>query len=169
MSIFPQSSRIILLEKLEFFLFCPQQIFKVQVKLAPAFNRHNCSALTPLSAVCVGVWLCSPWPSPAEDTAPGARAAAATSTPQTGSAGRRATCTTWPASPASPARGSCPPGRSSLWWRRRCSAGFTTTACWTTSSGLWRKVSRQAEGTRFLLQKKQGKIVFTLSFKKAGA
>lgn len=87
-----------------------------------------------------GCLICSP--SPAEDTARGARAAAGTSTPQTGSAGPRATSTTWPVSPASPARGSCPPGRSSLWWRRRCSAGFTTTACWTTSSGPWREVSR---------------------------
>jgi len=87
-------------------------------------------------------------PSPAEDTAPGARAAAGPSTPQTGCAGRRAACSTWPASPASRARGSCPPGRSSLWWRRRCCAGSTTTACWTTSSGPWRRVSRPARCPR---------------------
>ena len=75
-----------------------------------------------------------------EDMGRGAPAAAATSTPPTGCAGRRATCTTWPASPASPASGSCPPGRNSPWWRRRCCAGCTTTACWTTSSGPRRRV-----------------------------
>ena len=63
-------------------------------------------------------------------------------TPVTGCGGLGAACTTWPVSPVSPARGSCPPGRSSPWWRRRCSAGSITTACWTISSGPWRKVSR---------------------------
>lgn len=54
-------------------------------------------------------------------------AVAGRSTPATGCGERGATPTTSPASPASPASGSSPPARSSAWWRRRCSAGSTTT------------------------------------------
>lgn len=109
--------------------------------------------------------------SSAGGTAPGVRAAAGTSTPRTGSAGPRGTSIIWPALPASPARGSCQPGRSSLWWRRRCSAGFTTTACWTTSSGRWRKVCRPDQsrsGCRFKATKKKN-FFFFFSFLKIDA
>ena len=61
-------------------------------------------------------------------------------TPATGCGGLGAASTTWPASPASPARGSCPPGRSSAWWRAGCSAEATMTSCWTTSGGLQKTV-----------------------------
>ena len=108
----------------------------------------------------VRAWCAHPDLRPAGGTGAGARAAAGTSTPRTGSAGPRGTCTTWPASPASPARGSCPPGRSSPWWRRRCSAGCTTTACWTTWSGPWRKVRESGPSTHHRFQEYHHTVLF---------
>lgn len=62
------------------------------------------------------------------------------STPATGCDVQGAMPTTWPALPVSLARGSCLPGRSLAWWRRRCSVGSTMTPWWKTSSGPPRPV-----------------------------
>lgn len=67
--------------------------------------------------------------------APSAPSVAGRCMPATGCAGLGAACTIWPVSPVSPVRGSCPPERSSAWWRDGCSAAATTTSCWTTSAG----------------------------------
>ena len=64
--------------------------------------------------------------------------------PVTGSAVPEAMPTTWPALPASPANASCPRGKSSAWWKRRCSAGSTTTPWWRTSNEPQRAVSPPA-------------------------
>lgn len=82
---------------------------------------------------------------------PNALAAGGRSTPATGCGGLGAMPTTWPASPASLARGSCPPGKSLAWWRRRCYVGFTTTPWWRTSSAQQRTVGRPLNSSSLVL------------------
>ncbi len=71
----------------------------------------------------------------------GAHAAVKRFTPQTGCAGRREMFTTWRVSCASLVRGSCQQARSLLWLDKNCCVAFITTACWTNSKVLLRKVS----------------------------
>lgn len=88
-------------------------------------QRHLCPGV-----VLPALTLARPHPAsspPAAGLVQSAPAAADRSTPATGCGERGATPTTSPASPVSPASGSSPPARSSVWWRRRCCAGFTTT------------------------------------------